>query len=373
MMPSVRLGRIAGVPLRAHWSAFALPLLIADLLATTVLPRAAKGETQATYWVAGIAVAFAFLVSLCAHELAHAVTARRKGLAVQSMTLWMLGGITSIEGEAATPGADLAIAVVGPAASLVCAFASGAAAAVLGALGASRLAVAGAAWLAATNGVLAVFNMLPAAPLDGGRVLSALVWRRTGDRSHARNVAARAGRATGIGLVGLGAVDLLATSDLVGGLWLAAIGWFLMMTATSEAALVRAKAAFTGVAVGAVMDAAVTVVPSYQSVEVAARHAVEADADACPVVTFDGELIGIVGVDELLRAVQRDPSATVATVAHALPLRARTTRETALLDALDRTGGQLPLVVVEDGAIVGLISGTTINHALRRQLVGISG
>lgn len=368
MTPSVRLGRIAGVPVQAHWSALVLPLLIMDALATALLPHSVPGQGAAAYWVAGAAVAAAFVVSLCAHELAHALVARRKGRTVRSVTLWMLGGMTVIEGDASDPRSELAIAIAGPVTSFLCGAASGGLALGLMALHGHRLALVGAAWLAATNVVLAVFNLLPGSPLDGGRVLSALVWRHTGDRSRARATAARTGRTTGVALMTLGAVVVVLTGDVVGGLWLAVIGWYLLTAATGELALAQVSVEFAQVEVHSVMDPRVTLLPAYQPVGVAARHAVEADAHVCPVVSFNGEVVGLVRVDDVLRAVRDDPSMPVSAVMGRLPAGALTTPDTPLLQALERSGGRLPLIVLDNGQVTGMVTSGAIRQARRRQL-----
>lgn len=369
MKPTVRLGRVAGIPLAAHWSALVIPVLVADLLGSTILPETVKHASRTEYWATAALVAFLFLLSLVAHEVAHALTARRQGLQVNGITLWMLGGVTSIDGDPKTPRADLEIAVVGPATSLACGAVAAGVALVLHLLDLSPVVVAGATWLAITNGLLAVFNMLPGAPLDGGRVLRAVLWRRSGDRLRAEEAAARTGRGTGIALVAVGLIDLATTGDLIGGLWLALIGWFLMTAAAAEAGAAEAQEAFGDVTVGEVMDGDVTVVPSYQSSSVAARHAVAADADYCTVVDFDGNTVGVVEVNALVHAARLPDPPTVAAVTRPVPPTANARADEVLLDVLRRSGGFLPLVVVDEGAAVGLVTPTALSHALRRGLV----
>jgi Zn-dependent protease len=369
MKPTVRLGTVAGVPLGAHWSALVLPMLIADALGSSILPSTVKGAGQTAYWVTAVAVAAAFLVSLAAHEIAHAVVARRSGLTVNGITLWMLGGVTEMQDAPKTPRSDLAVAIVGPVTSFVCGLLALAGAAALEVAHLSRVAVAGLVWLAASNALIAVFNMLPGAPLDGGRVLRALVWRRTGDRHRGETVATRAGRGTGIALVAIGGLELLATGDIVGGLWLMLIGWFLMSSATAEANAEQADVALAHITVGDVMDRDVLALPSYQLVPAAARHAVEADVDFCPVTDFDGRLVGVVDVGDLVHAARVANEVTVASVMRPIDPDAVLGPDDVLADALHRATQRLPLVVVGDGVVIGLVTPAVVAHALRRGLV----
>lgn len=271
--------------------------------------------------------------------------------------------------RAADPRTDLVIAIVGPLTSLACAIGAAIVAAAVATTGLSRVAVAGLLWLAASNGLIAVFNMLPGAPLDGGRVLRALVWRRTGDRHRAETVATKAGRGTGIALVALGGLELAFTGDVVGGLWLMLIGWFLMTSATAEANAEQADAALSHLAVGDVMDRNVVMLPAYQQAPTAARHAVEHDADFCPVVDFDGQLVGVVDVGALVHAARAASDVTVAAVMRPVDAEAVVGPDEHLAAALHHGARRPPLVVVEGSAVVGLVTPAVVAHALRRGLV----
>jgi Zn-dependent protease len=237
------------VPVAAHWSVLGVVALIAVIMARVELPLLAPGHGVVAYAVAGTAVALLLMVSLLAHEAAHALVARAHGLGVEGITLWLLGGATRLRDEPDRPAAELRIAVVGPAVS-----------ALLAALFA--LAAGGAAWasadlvvavlveLAVINLLLAAFNILPAAPLDGGRVLRAVLWRRRGDRWGAGIVAARAGQGFGALLAG-GGLFLGLTVDL-GGFWLAILGWFIAAAAGAERRRAELARALEGVPVVAV-------------------------------------------------------------------------------------------------------------------------
>lgn len=233
MRRTVSLGRVAGIPVGAHWSVVLVTLLLAHGLAVTMLPVAAPDRTTAAYWTVGLAAAVAFLGSVLVHELAHALVAHHYGMRVRRITLWLLGGVAELESEPPHPRADLLTAVSGPAASLGCAVVFGAAADQVDAVGTSPLAAAALAWLALGNLVVAVFNLLPGAPLDGGRALGAVVWWVRGDRAAGQRAAARAGVGLGILLLMVGLVEMLLAVE-PGGAWLVLIGAFLAAAAHAE-------------------------------------------------------------------------------------------------------------------------------------------
>jgi Zn-dependent protease len=177
---AIPLGRIAGFPVKVHWSVIVILWLFTWSLATT-LPGAVEGYSRPVYWLAGACGALVLLASLLAHELAHAVVARRMGVSVGYVTLWLFGGVTTLQGEAKTPKAAFRIAFAGPATSLVLSAVFAGLAIALSTVRAVPIAVSVAWWLAAINLLLGLFNLLPGAPLDGGRVVRAYLWHRHGD------------------------------------------------------------------------------------------------------------------------------------------------------------------------------------------------
>ena len=239
MRDSIRLGRIAGIKVGLSWTVLLVAGLITLTLANSILPIAAPGFSDAAYWVVGILTAGGFLASILLHELGHSVVAEREGVRVDGITLWLLGGVARLRGEPQTPGAELRIAAAGPAVSVALAVGLFAAGWALSAFGLSSLLVAGVIWLGLINGVLALFNLLPFAPLDGGRITKALLWRRHGDRDRATITTAVAGRVGGYALIGLGLLQFLYIGG--GGLWMAFIGWFVLGTARAEEAMARQR------------------------------------------------------------------------------------------------------------------------------------
>ena len=307
MLEGIRLGRVAGFPVAVNWSVLVILWLFTWSLASYSLPGAAPGHSLATYWLAGFVGALLLLGSLLAHELAHALTARRAGLAVTGLTLWLFGGVASLRGEAKTPGADFRIAVVGPATSLVLAAAFAGIATTLDVFGLAGLPVSVVWWLAGTNLLLGLFNLLPGAPLDGGRILRAYLWRRHGDRVRAALGATRAGQVVAFVLIGLGLLEFLAGGGL-SGLWLVFLGWFLLSAARMEETEVTTRQRLVGVRVGDVMSLDPRAAPSWLTVEEFIQRYVWGDRhSAYPVTGPDGTVEGLVTLAQLRGVAARTP------------------------------------------------------------------
>ena len=193
----VRLGRVFDIEISADLGVVMFAGLLTWILASSILPASVAGLPAGAYWSVAALGTLLFLGSLLAHELGHAVVARRNDIEVLGITLWLFGGVAQLRSDARTAGAELRIALAGPAMSLVVGALSLAAAVGLRSVGVPEIYVVALGWLGLVNVVLAVFNLLPGAPLDGGRVLAALIWMVRGDRLRARVWAARAGRAVG--------------------------------------------------------------------------------------------------------------------------------------------------------------------------------
>lgn len=192
MRSNLRLARIGGIPVELNVGVLVIVVVICLGLAFGRLPVAAPGLSVWAYLAAGAVAAVLFVASLLAHELAHALVAGRSGMAVDGITLWLFGGVARLRGQARTPGREFTVAVVGPATSVALGGIFGAATVGLYLAGV-HLPTAVAGYLAVVNLALTVFNLVPTAPLDGGRVLRALVWRISGDRFRARGAPGPAG------------------------------------------------------------------------------------------------------------------------------------------------------------------------------------
>jgi Zn-dependent protease/CBS domain-containing protein len=239
---TITLGRIAGIRISVNWSWVVVFALITWTLASGVFPAQNPGLSDTTYVAMAAVAAVLFFASLLLHELGHALQARRERLEIDGITLWLFGGVAQFKGELPSAGAELRIAVAGPAVSLVIGIACSLLAL---AAGLPEAADAVAAWLGYVNLALLVFNLMPALPLDGGRVLRSLLWLRTGDLSQATAVAGTAARAFAFLLIG-GGIALFILDGAFSGAWLAFIGWFLLQASTAEVRWVLARQALDG-------------------------------------------------------------------------------------------------------------------------------
>jgi Zn-dependent protease/CBS domain-containing protein len=228
-MPSpVFAGRLWGIPIRLDWSWMPMIPLYSWAIAGVFLPTAAPGHSPVEYWLLGALTTLLLVVSVVAHELAHALVARAEGLEVYDITVHLFGGMARLSGDPPTPAAELKIAVVGPGAS----FALGMLFLLLDTLllnGTTYVAEAQVLrHLGILNLVLATFNLLPGFPLDGGRVLKAVLWKRRGDPVSALRTARSAGRSIAIGMVAVGIYVFLYTDRLTG-LWSLLMGAVLLL------------------------------------------------------------------------------------------------------------------------------------------------
>ena len=239
MDDKIRLGRVAGIRITAHWSLVVIAALIGWSLAVVALPRVAPGYPGIGYWLVALVTTVAFFQSLLAHELAHCIVGRRAGMRVDGIVFWLLGGASRLEGPSPSPAAELRVAVAGPAASAVVAASFLTLAHVADAGGAGQLLSAALWWLGTMNALLAAFNLLPAYPLDGGRALRAILWRVHGDYARATVTASRGGWLLGAVLIAGGILDAALRTDL-SGLWLVPMGWFLCGAARAELPVLHA-------------------------------------------------------------------------------------------------------------------------------------
>jgi Zn-dependent protease/CBS domain-containing protein len=316
---NIRLGRIFGIPVGVNWSVLALFWLLSWELAVLILPGQHPHETVAVYWLAGIVTTTLFFASLLAHEVSHAVVAKRNGVGVRGITLWLFGGVSELESEALTPGADFRIAVVGPATSFVLA-------AVFGAIdlpfhqarGGGAVLAGALGWLAWINLILGVFNLIPAAPLDGGRVLRAALWGRSGDRLRAATTAARAGQAFGYVLVVVGILEFFTVGII--GLWFVFLGWFLLTAARNEENAAVLRDSLASVHVRDIMTSDPTTFASETTVAELLDHQLHRHRfSSYPLVGPDGRLEGLTTMGRI-RHVPADRRRTTRLIDIACPL-----------------------------------------------------
>ena len=229
MNPSFRLGRVFGISIGVNWSWAILFALITWTLAASVFPAQNPGLSHIEYAAMALVAALLFFSSLLLHELGHAYQARREGVEIEGITLWLFGGVARFKGMFESAGAEFRIAIAGPLVSL----ALGVLFVVLALAVHGAGAVDGvAAWLGYINIALLLFNLLPALPLDGGRVFRSALWAIKGDFGWATRISSDVGRGFGFLMIGLGLV-LLAFGS-ISGIWLAFVGWFLVQAAALE-------------------------------------------------------------------------------------------------------------------------------------------
>jgi len=368
MRESIRLGSIAGIRIGFHYSVLVVVVILVVGLSFGRFPSVHPGFSTWAYIVAGVVSAALLMVSLLVHELAHAVVARRNGIEVSGITLWLLGGVAELRGEPRSAGADLRIAVVGPLASLAVGGIFAIAAVVTSAVSGPGLGVETLAYLAGINGILAVFNLVPAAPLDGGRVLRAFLWWRRGDRTSAAVTAARAGRVFGFILIALGFLQFVVGAGF-GGLWLVLIGLFLVGAASSEEQQTRVNAALHGIRVGEVMTPDPTVADATSTVQDLIDEVVLAHRFSTYPLVEDGRLAGLV----TLNRVRSTPSGERARLRLAdiacPPDQVPTAHpDDPLTDLLPRMAGCTDgraVVVGAGGQVVGVVSPSDISRAMQ--------
>jgi Zn-dependent protease len=373
MKQSIRLGRVGGIPVGMHWSVLVMLGLIAYILAVNVLPTVIPHEGAVVYWTVGVAGGILFIVALGAHEIAHAVVARRRDITVRSITLWMLGGAAELDELPQTARADLQIAIAGPATSFAASVLFGAAALVAHVVHGPDVITAALAWLALMNVVLAVFNMLPGAPLDGGRILRALLWKHYDDRQRASRAAQLAGQALGGVLILIGLAELFAWRN-IGGLWLMLIGWFLITMARSEQQTDEIESSLSGLHIRDVMVSHPDIGAASTDVsDFASRVVFSSRQTAFPVVGSDGDLVGVVFADTLAE-VPPDDRATTRLREIAVPVPAAYIADPGTdADSLMKQPpmrGELLAAVMDDHLVTGLVTVDELRLAMvRAQLV----
>jgi len=238
------IGTFGGVEVRINWSLLAVFALIVWSLADGVFPSQNPGLSHGTYLAIAIVGALLFFASILLHELGHSWAARREGIEVDSITLWLFGGVSQFKGRYRSAGAEFRTAIAGPLVSI----ALGVVFVLIAVAHLPSAVDAVAAWLGYINLILAVFNLLPALPLDGGRVLHAALWRAKGDFAWATRVAAEIGQGFGYLFIALGLAMFIFQGSFSGA-WLAFVGWFLLQAARSEARYVATEQALEGLRV----------------------------------------------------------------------------------------------------------------------------
>lgn len=347
-----------GFKVRVDISLLFLALLVTWSLASAVFPRQLPGLERATYWWMGVAGTIGLFFSLIFHELSHSLVARRYGLPISGITLFIFGGVAEMSEEPPSAKAEFWMALAGPAASILLALSAWALSGLGAEAGVPEPVTAVVGYLALINAVLAVFNLVPAFPLDGGRVLRAALWWRRGDIVAATRSAARAGSAFALVLMGMGVLQVV-TGNFVGGIWFFLIGMFLRSAAQGSYMDILTRGMLAGAPVRRFMTRDPVTVPSGITLQALVDDYVYAHHhEQFPVV--DGErLIGSVGVRQL-KATPREswPHTTVAEIAEPASDANTVDAETDAAKALSlmTRSGRSRLLVTERGRLVGILA-----------------
>lgn len=374
MSSTIRLGKVFGIEIGLNWSLLFVFALVAWSLAVSILPQAVPDQSTAAYWITGLIGAIVFYGCLLAHELSHSVVARRNGVQVSEITLWLFGGVSKLAGEPRSAGVEALITIVGPLASIVLAVVAFVLALLVSAAGASPLVSNLLVWLAVLNLSLGVFNLIPAFPLDGGRLLSTFFWWRSGTRQRGVHIAVQVGRIFAFGMIAIG-VLLLFRGDRFNGIWLAFLGWFLLSAGSAEESSTVTKAVLEGVPVSAAMSSPVVTVPDQLTVDqFLASEAVHHHFTTYPLRDPSGALTGVVRLNEIVREASRgghdrklrDLAVPISQIPTTQPQENLET----LLERVD-SGLDRRVLVLDDGQLVGILSPTDVARILTvRQALG---
>ncbi len=368
MRGHIRLGRIAGVQVSLHYTWFVIAALITVSLVAQ-FHYANPEWPSGVVWVAAIVTGILFFAAILVHELAHSLVAQAQGLPVHAITLFALGGVSQIEREAMTPGGEFWMAIAGPITSAVVGVVCIGAAHAIGwsATGqAPGPATAVLGWLGYINLGLAAFNMIPGFPLDGGRVLRAIVWRINHNSDRATKIAARVGQVVAFLFIFWGLFRFV-TAASIGSLWLAFIGWFLLDAALASYAQSEIMSELRDVHVGDVMTRNCATVGAQASLQEFVEAVVHG-GPRCFLVAEGGHVEGLIGLRDV-RQVPRDrwQTTTVGAVMRPLARLHTVTPDTPAIDGLTVMSredvSQLP--VVSDGRVEGVVSRNQILELLQ--------
>ena len=361
----IHLFTIAGIRIIIDYSWFVIFFLVAVSLSTGYLPQEYPGASALAYWAAGLVATIAFFLSILFHELAHSLVALRSGIQIPSITLFLFGGVSRLSEEAKDPKTELTIAIVGPLSSF--------ALALLFWLAGERLegvihplAQAVVEYLSFINLALGIFNLVPGFPLDGGRVLRAIVWWRTGSIDRATRLVTDLGKAFAVSLMFLGAL-LIFRGALLGGIWLIFIGMFLRGSAAQGYEQMSLMRILESMKVGEVMiQAPVTVSPDLTLSDLLNRYFLRYGYRGFP-VEEGGSAVGLISIADLAGLPESELAALkVRDRMRSLDASLVISKDAPLLKALERLSAPNVgrLLVLEDGRLSGMITKTGLLRLL---------
>ncbi len=372
MAREIPLGRIAGVKVTMSPLVLVVVAVATFTLGSSTFPDAYPDLAAGAHWGAGAGLALLFLVSLLVHEMGHALVARDEGIGVRGISLWLLGGVAKMESAPTTARSEFRIAVVGPLGSAACGVVFLAGAYTLPDTGYAQLAGSVLQYLGVINLFLAGFNLLPAAPLDGGTVLSALIWKRTGSQATGMTWAARAGIVAGVVLVGYAIGDIRSDDVNTNTASLLLVGGFVLYSAIRGLQAAPMYRLLDGVTVAEAMRAAPPVAASWITVPDFLRTLSPDTAhQAYPVLDETGRVTGLLTLSAVRAVPEPQRSALrVADLAYPLDRITVVGPTEPLLPAVQKIdGGDVRdgLVVDRDGTVVGTIDAAALFAGLERR------
>ncbi|HKY29004.1 MAG TPA: site-2 protease family protein [Pyrinomonadaceae bacterium] len=369
MKAHIKLGRIFGVAIGLHYSWIIIALLVTLSLRSQFAIDHPNWEASTT-WLVAIITGLLFFVSILLHELSHAAVAKLRGIPVRGITLFALGGVAQIEKDAADAKSEFWMGIVGPITSVAIGVVCLLLALLLGWNFSAEPNSPSAAmfmWLGYINIALGIFNMIPGFPLDGGRVLRAVVWWVTGDANRSTRIASRVGQLVAVGFIMLGILRFFSGAGF-GGLWIAFIGWFLLDAARASGAQVEITERLTGVRVSDVMAQQFETVDANSNLQTFVQEHLLPTGHRCFVVVQQGTAAGIITPHEV-KTVDRArwPYTTVGDVMRPLETLRTVSAERPLAEALEMMGredvNQMP--VMREGKLAGIISRAHIVRLLQ--------
>jgi len=367
---SLVLGAIRGIPIRIHFTWLIIFGLLSWSLASGYFPQRYPDLPITAYWIKAIIAALFLFGSVLVHELMHALMAQKLRVPIAGITLFALGGVSEMKQEPPSPSAEFLIAIVGPLASLVLAGFFWLVWRALEREGPDPSFAAIALYLVGLNTVVAVFNLLPAFPLDGGRMLRSIIWGITKNLKKATYLATRIGRAFAYLLITFGAVSLFAGAGFQG-IWMALIGFFLLQGAQASYTQVVLKEALAGIAVRDIMVRKVmTVAPNLSVRELIQDYFLTYGYGGFPVVE-NGQVLGLVSLGDVKKVSPTDyDRLTVREVMTPLSERLTIAPEDDVSVAFQRMAEEElgRLVVMERGRMLGLVTKTGLSRFLQMKL-----
>jgi len=364
MRGNISLGRVFGIPLRLHYTWFIIFAWVTFLLVFSVADQTYPIEQRI---ILGILTSLLFFASVITHELAHSILAIRNNIPVKEITLFVFGGVSQITKEATSPRAELLIAIVGPLTSLALA---GIFYGLYLLLAGTQqiLAASSMQWLALINVILAVFNLIPGFPLDGGRIFRALVWQRTHDYHRATRIATKVGQGIAYAFIAGGIALIFALQLWLNGMWLIFIGWFLRDAARASYQQVLLRDALIGITARQVTDYASPLVPPHMNLTELVEQYVLPTGRSCLLISWGAELEGMVTLQQIKKVPRTHWATTtvqeVMTPANKLKVAYA---DQDLLGVLQEMNGESTnhIPVMEAGKVIGVINREDVARFLR--------